>query len=129
MSTRTRSLCGSLATGSLELALFAACTLVLPAKRLVVARWAVGAFGSSLNYVVNRRWAFGRRDDRKRAQGVRFALTTLTSITLATAAWARIAGTGLDPRLAHVLSVALVWPLFTFPMMRRWVFRATPAPA
>jgi hypothetical protein len=127
MSTRTRSLTVSLATGGFEVALFAACTLALPSKRLVAARWLVGALGSSLNYAASRRWAFGRRDDRKRAQGARFAAATLTSITLATAAFAQLARAGLDPRLAHVASVAVVWPLFTFPAMKLWVFRAPAA--
>lgn len=128
-SPRTRSALGSLLTAGCELVVFAACAAALGAKGLLAARWLVGASGSTASFFVNRRWAFGDRSTPKRAQGPRFALITVAGVSLGTALWALLVhGTPLDPRLAQVLSMVGVWALFTFPMMKRWVFHPDRAP-
>ena len=126
-STRRRSLTASLITAGTELVVFAACAALLGGKALLAARWLVGASGSSANFVINRRWAFARRDTPKRQQGTRFALATVAAVSLATAAWAGLVHLGVDPRVAHVGSMAGVWLVFTYPLMKTWVFRPADA--
>lgn len=125
--TGVRSLLASVGTGGLEIAVFAICAAVLPGRTLILARWLVGASGSTANYFVNRRWAFAARDAAKRQQGWRFAVATLAAITLATVLWTVIVELGLDPRVAHVASMGGVWLVFTYPVMKRWVFSARSA--
>jgi putative flippase GtrA len=123
-ATRWRSLSVSLATTALDAGLFALCTLVLVGPLLVLARWLCGALGAASNFLLNRVWAFGARRGRLWAQGLRYAATALVAVTLATALWWLLLQlTGWDPRLLHPLSLALVWLGFTFPTLRRWVFR------
>jgi putative flippase GtrA len=98
-------------------------------RTLVAARWLVGAGGATVNFVLNRRWALGRRDLSSRRQGLRYAVTAFPAVCLGTfIGWLGLISTHWDPRLLHVLSMILVWLSFTYPMFKRWVFR-TPAPA
>ncbi len=121
--TRNRSILASVLTAGGELIVFAVATLTLPAAWLIAARWVVGATGSALNFVVNRRWAFEARGQRKRGQAVRFAFATVVAVSLGTLLWwVGVSRTTIDPRLMHVASMVAVWLVFTYPVMSRWVF-------
>jgi putative flippase GtrA len=121
---RRRSVLVSVATTALDAGLFALGTLVLAGPALLAARWGSGAVGAVANFVLNRRWAFRARGTRAAPQFGRYSVTALIAVSLATAVWwgLRLA-TGWDPRLLHILSMAAVWLVFTFPVMRAWVFR------
>ena len=121
---RLRSLAVSLVTTGLDLGLFTLCTLMLVGgTTLAVARWSCGALGAVCNFALNRAWAFEQRDKPWR-QLARYAVVAVSAISLATAVWWTLfVSTGWDPRVLHVVSLALVWLGFTFPMLRDWVFR------
>jgi putative flippase GtrA len=126
---RVRSLLVSLLTTAIEVTLFAVCTFLwFGSTTLVVARWLCGTLGAGCNFILNRAWAF--RDDRScvaRQMG-RYAVAALVAVSLATFLWWSLFRlTGWDPRLVHVLSMAMVWLGFTYPMLRGWVFRPTPS--
>jgi putative flippase GtrA len=125
MKTRLRSLMVSLFTASGEALLFALLTLVLAGSTpLLVARWICGLIGAAGNFMLNRIWAFRAGGGRVYSQAGRFALIALTAVCLATLVWWLVfVSTGWDPRLVHLLSMALVWLSFTFPLLRGWVFR------
>jgi putative flippase GtrA len=126
---RIRSLAVSLTTTGLDLGKFTLCTLVLVGgTTLAAARWICGAIGALCNFVLNRSFAFGARRGRAWHQGARYTAVAASAVSLATALWwALFVLTGWDPRLLHVLSLALVWLGFTFPLLRDWVFRPRPA--
>jgi putative flippase GtrA len=122
---RLRSLAVSLATTALDAGLFALCALSLAGRALIIARWACGAVGALANYALNRGWAFRCRQGAGATPLLRYAVTAGAAVSLATALFA--AATVLlawDARLLHLLSMAVVWLLFTFPLLRRWVFAA-----
>lgn len=125
MNTRLRSMASGLLTGTVELTLFALCTLVLAGgTALVAARWLCGLLGGVANFLLNRLWAFGAAAQPARGQAMRFAAAALGAVTLASACWYGIyTATGWDPRLVHLASIVLVWMTFTFPVLRGWVFR------
>ena len=127
--TRKRSLGVSLLTTVLDAGLFALCTLFFAGgAALLLARWLCGAVGAVANFSLNRAWAFDARGAGVLRQAGRYALTSLLAISLATAVWWLLRlTTGWDPRALHLLSLGLIWLGFTFPMMKRWVFRAPPA--
>ena len=129
-ATRLRSLLTSIGTTVIDAGLFALCTVVLSAALLPVARWSCGAAGAVANFLLNRHWAFAARRRRPpRPQVVRYALTAALSLTLATALWCGLRSLlAWDPRMLHLLSMALVWPAVTFPLLRYWVFPPEPAP-
>ena len=135
--TRVRSLLVSALTATLEITAFAFCTALLAGRALLAARWAAGASGAVANFLLNRRWAFRRRDVRARGQAARYAVTALAAVTLATTVWwSLVTAAPVDPRLAHMASLVGVWLVFTYPVMARWVFvlpaqraPATDAPA
>lgn len=112
-----------LASAGLDAALFALCTLVWTGGlALVAARWVCAALSAVGNFAGNRSFAFGSRDPLAR-QAWRYGLAALTGISLTTAAWwLLVRATGWDPRLSHLVSLVAVWALFTFPVLRRWVF-------
>jgi putative flippase GtrA len=123
---KLRSLSVSLASTAVDAGLFCLCTLLLAGgTALLIARWVCGAFGAVSNFVLNRCWAFRERRANLWRQAGRYALTALLAVSLASGVWwlLRLA-TGWDPRLLHLGSLALVWLSFTFPLMRRWVFRS-----
>lgn len=121
-----RSLCVSLITTLIEAGLFAICTRLLAGAALLCARWFCGAVGALCNFSLNRSWAFRARRGFVLQQLERYALTALVSVSLATVVWWALRSvTGADPRLLHLGSLAIVWLLFTFPMLRGWVFRAS----
>ena len=121
---RLRSLAVSLVTTGLDAGLFALCTLTLMGPLLVVARWCTGAVGAGANFALNRVWAFRVRRGGVARQLLRYAVTSAVAVSLATAIWWLLARvTPWDPRLLHLVSLALVWLAFTFPMLRGWVFR------
>lgn len=121
---KKKSVLVSVLTGSGELAVFSVCSFVLVGPALLAARWLVGATGASVNFVFNRRWAFEATHERKRAQSARFAVTALLAVSLGTTLfWAAGVLTHADPRALHGLSMGTVWVAFTYPMMKRWVFR------
>ena len=111
-------------TTSFEIVLFALTTLILAGHALLCARWIVGALGAVANFLLNRVWAFrAAAADRARSQALRYGTTALISVSLATGLWWVLkVSTGLDVRLLHVTSMAVVWLVFTFPMLRGWVF-------
>lgn len=124
-----RSLLASLASTAVDAGLFCLCTLLLAGgTALLAARWACGAIGAVSNFTLNRCWVFRARFGRTNGiwgQAGRYAVTALSAVSLATLAWwllRRIIGG--DPRLLHILSLALVWVCFTYPLLRGWVFRA-----
>jgi putative flippase GtrA len=126
--TLLRSLATSLATTALDAGLFALCAAILPAPALLAARWMSGAVGAVANFAVNRRWSFRAGGEAVTAQAVRYAAAAAVSVTATTVLWwALREATGWDPRSLHLVSMALVWPVVTFPLMRGWVFRARAA--
>lgn len=114
----------SLVTTALDLLLFLVCLhLVVAGSALVLARWICGAVGASANLLLNRRWVFGAAGDKLAGQALRYAIMAVGSVTLATLVWFGLNKfTALDPRILHPISLFVVWPLFTFPMLRIWVF-------
>ncbi len=123
---RLRCLGVSLLTTALDAGLFALCLLTLAGRTLLVARWVCGAVGAVANFALNRGWTFDAgRAGTGRRQLCRYALTAAAAVTLATAIWWLLGlCCGWDPRLLHLLSMALVWVGFTYPLLRRWVFVA-----
>lgn len=126
MSALRRSLAVSAATTALDWTLFCLAALwATGAGALLLARWMSGAVGATANYALNRRWAFRARGEPKATQALRYAVTALTAVTLATLLFGVLhAATGASPRLLHPVSLAGVWLVFTFPLLSRWVFRA-----
>lgn len=121
---RWRSLAVSLVTTALDAGLFALGVLFLAGPALTAMRWFSGAVGAAANFSLHRAWAFRGSGGRTLRQAGRYAATALAAVTLATALWwALRAVTGWDPRLLHLASLAGVWFVFTFPVMRAWVFR------
>ena len=127
---RLRSVGASAASTALDVGLFA--LLTLPVAGLVYStallaglRWLCGAIGAVANFLLNR-WAFGvtgAKGERAGAQGLRYAAVAAGAVTLAAGVfWALARLTALDARLLSVLRLALVWLVFTFPMLRGWVF-------
>jgi putative flippase GtrA len=127
VKTRLRSMSVSLLTASGEALLFALLTLVLAGTTtLLLARWVCGLLGAAGNFALNRLWAFRSTGQKVHAQAGRYALTALSAVCLASLAWwSMVVATGWDPRLVHLASMAMVWLVFTFPMMRVWVFRSS----
>ena len=121
MSTAPRSAAASILTGTTELIVFILCSFSLAGRALIMARWLIGATGALVNYGVNRKWAFAERDTPKREQGLRYGLTALGAVCLRTALFALLCRVA-DPRVAHVVSMSVVWASFTYPTMKRWVF-------
>ncbi|NMB74426.1 MAG: hypothetical protein GYA21_04775 [Myxococcales bacterium] len=125
-----RSLSVSLLSTAVDAGLFCLCTLLLAGGRaLLVARWVCGALGAVSNFTLNRRFAFQGCGGGLWSQAGRYAVTALSAVSLATLTWwlLRLV-TGGDPRLLHLVSLALVWVCFTYPLLRGWVFRvARPA--
>ncbi len=121
---RIRSLAVSLASTALDVGLFALCTFLLAGfTALAAARWITGALGASCNFALNRVWAFRSTGTSAVNQAWRYALAAACAVTIATALWILIHSlTGWDPRLVHLLSMALVWLGFTYPLLRGWVF-------
>jgi putative flippase GtrA len=111
-------------TTTLDLLLFVICLqLFVAGSALVLARWACGAIGATANLLLNRRWAFSATGERLSGQALRYTVIALGSVSLATAVWYLLQRyTPLDPRVLHPISLFLVWPVFTFPMLRKWVF-------
>ena len=125
-STRTRSMITSGSTAGAELLVFLMASTVLNGAALAAARWLIGASGSGVNFAVSRRWAFAPTGARKRAQGARWALISLSAVSLATLLWWSVVHwAGVDARVAHVGSVLGVWLFYTYPLMRRWVFKGS----
>jgi putative flippase GtrA len=123
---RCRSLLASLVSTALDAGLFALATLALVGSSLVAARWSAGALGAVANFGLNRCWAFRHRGGHLGPQAVRYGVTAVLAVTLATALWWALARTTpLDLRLLHLLSLAAVWLAFTFPLLGRWVFAQT----
>ncbi|MFC1654443.1 GtrA family protein [Myxococcota bacterium] len=126
-STRIRSLAVSLASTALDFGLFALCTfLVAGFTALAAARWITGALGAGCNFALNRAWAFRSTDTNVFGQAWRYALAAASAVSMATILWVLIhSSTGWDPRLVHLVSMALVWLGFTYPLLRGWVFAKT----
>ncbi len=127
--THLRSLLVSLLTTALEAGLFALCTFLwMGLGALVAARWICGGIGAVCNFALNRVWAFKQNKARVRVQAVRYALAAGAAVSMATLVWyCLFKVTGWDPRLLQLLSMALVWLSFTFPLLRGWVFRSSPS--
>ena len=122
--TRKKSIAVSLFTAGLELLALKACTVALMGPILLVMRWLVGAVGASLNYLLNRRWAFRARHESSTTQGARYAIIAVSGVTLGTITWwFALKMTTLSSPGAHVLSMVAVWLLFSYPMFKHWVFR------
>jgi putative flippase GtrA len=123
-STRVRSLATSLISTALDFGLFALCTFLLAGfTALAVARWITGALGAGCNFALNRAWAFKSTDGSMFGQAWRYALAAVSAVSMATLLWVLIHTlTGWDPRLVHLVSMALVWLGFTYPLLRGWVF-------
>lgn len=121
-----RSLSVSLISTALDAGLFFLCTLLVAGgTALLIARWVCGALGAASNFALNRRFAFRARGGGWWGQAGRYAVIAFSAVSLATLAWwlLRLI-TGGDPRLLHLVSLALVWVCFTYPLLRGWVFKA-----
>ncbi len=123
-STRIRSLAVSLFSTALDFGLFALCTFLLAGfTALAAARWITGALGALCNFALNRAWAFRSTNSSILAQAWRYTLAAVGAVSMATLLWVLIHSfTGWDPRLVHLVSMALVWLGFTYPLLRGWVF-------
>jgi putative flippase GtrA len=135
-TTLSRSAASSIASTALDAGLFALATLTFGGLALVAARWITGALGAIANFALNKRWAFAERSSPAKAtraqvaQGGRYALVALLSVSLGTGLWWLLhALTGADPRLLQLLTMAVVWLLFSYPLMRRWVFATSTSQA
>ncbi len=118
-----RSLSASLATTALDVGLFTAAASVLPKRAHFGARLGASLAGAVANFALNRR-AFQAREGERSVQGARYAVVALAAIALGTLMWSlMVSSLRIDPRLAHPLSLALVWLTLTFPAMRSWVYR------
>jgi len=125
---RLRSLGVSLLTTLLDLGLFTLGALLVVGSALTWVRWLSGAAGAVCNFLLNRVWAFSAIRERPTRQALRYGLTALCAVSLATVLFALLRLlTPWDPRLLHLLSLGLVWVGFTFPMLRSWVFRRAEA--
>lgn len=126
---KTRSLLVSVATTALDLTAFAICVAFAHGAwmTLVIARWMCAVLGAGCNFALNRKLAFRDHAGSASDQLKRYAIVALGAVTLATCVWSMLrVMTGLDARLLHPLSAAIVWLVFTYPLLRRWVF-STPA--
>lgn len=125
---RARSALVSVLTAGLETGLLFVAAAFIAGPTLVVLRWIGGVVGAGANYTLNRFWAFDPSREADRAQVVRFAVTALSSVTVSTTVWAILcACTGAHPCVLHPLTMMGVWMVFTFPLLKRWVF-PTPQP-
>ena len=119
-----RSLAVSVITTALDVALFALCTVTLAKHHLTAARAACALVGALANFALNRAWAFRHWYSGPASRLGRYAVTALTAVVIGTALWHLLwHTTHADPRLLQLISMALIWALFTFPMFRAWVFR------
>ncbi|MBW2732976.1 MAG: GtrA family protein [Deltaproteobacteria bacterium] len=121
-----RSLATSVGTSGLDLGVFVLFSLFVSGPLLIAARWLSGAIGALANFAINRRWAFAAptsRGTRTSTQLSRYALVAVGAVSLATALFAALKlTTPLDLRVLHLVSMALVWAAFTYPLLRGWVF-------
>lgn len=129
-TTFLRSLVVSGFTTALELSLFGLGFAFGAAAggRLVLLRWGAGLVGAVANFALNRNLVFAPASKvgtkTRHSSAIRYAVTALTAVTLSTILWETlVALTRLDVRLLHPVSMAVVWLIFTFPTMKRWVFR------
>lgn len=127
-SKRIRSALVSLFTAGLETALLCGLSILVSGPILVLARWIGGLVGGGLNYGLNRWWVFGRGAGRPSSEGMkqmgRFGATAVGSVTISTTVWVLLyTVTGADPRVLHPVAMMLVWLVFTFPVLKLWVFR------
>lgn len=122
MGTKTRSALVSLFTAGGEVLIFGFCTLMLAGPALVLARWVWGAVGSGANFLLNRSLVF-KSKRRSAGEMARFVTCAVAAVTISTTLWWTLARlTGADLRVLHVISMMSVWLLFTYPVMKRWVF-------
>lgn len=122
-SPRTKSALVGLVSAGIDAGLFALCTLFWAGiSALVIARGACACSSAVFNFAANRSWAF-KSTGKVRKQLLRYIAAAAMGIGLATGTWWFIqSSTGWNPRLVHLLSLVLVWALFTYPVLRRWVF-------
>jgi putative flippase GtrA len=121
-----RSLATSIGTSALDLGLFVCFSLFFSGPLLIAARWFSGATGAAANFAINRRWAFASAAyvNGKSGQLARYGIVAIGAVTLATLVFGLLRLlTPFDSRLAHLASLALVWLFFSYPLLRRWVFR------
>lgn len=122
---RRKAAATSVASTVVDAGLFSLAALFLVGPALLAARWICGVLGAATNFTINRRFTFRATRDQLGPQALRYGVTALVTITVATALWwALVRITGADPRLVHLASLALAWLLVTFPLLHRWVFRA-----
>lgn len=116
-------------TAGAQMLCFAACAVVIVGPGLVGVRWLLAAATAVARFFLNRHWAFAARDERKRAQGLRFALMSLASISLGTLAFAALLWLvpgdegALGAVAVQLVSMSAVWLCFTGPATVGWVFR------
>lgn len=124
-SAKLRSLLVGLGSAGVDVGLFALCSLIWAGGlALLLARWSCGALSALFNFSANRWWAFACRGNRLHRQLVRYSLAAGAGVSLTTGLWWVLWSlTGWDPRLVHLVSLALVWLGFSYPVLRGWVFR------
>ena len=119
---RVKSAMTSLMTAGGELAILTIASAFFAGPAFLAARWMIGATGSTANFFINRRWAFEAHTGG-RTQATRFAVTVVSAVTIASLLWwVALNLSHSDPRIVHVVTMMTVWILFTFPMMKHWVF-------
>jgi putative flippase GtrA len=120
---RTRSLAVSVVTTVLDAGLFALLSLLLRPQQLVFARAICGGIGALANFCLNRQWVFHRCGVSLLRGVTRYAVVAAGAVALGTLIWQLLwLATALDPRLLQLVSMAAIWLLFTFPLLRIWVF-------
>jgi len=124
-NTQTRCGVVNAATAGAQLVVFTVVAAFVGGPVLVGMRWLLGSATAIARFFLNRTWVFGATEERKRVQGLRFALMSLASVTLGTFAFAillALAPEWLHPLFVQIASMGLVWVGFGYPVTRGWVF-------
>lgn len=123
--TLRKSLSVSILTSLLDLSIFTLASLLFIGPALVFSRVFSSTIGALSNFFLNQRWAFKHRVRRKTSAELgKYALTALGAISLGTLIFCLfIQIFPTYPKTIHIVSLALVWLSYSYPMMKGWVFK------
>lgn len=108
-----------------QTALFAVCVgLSMSGETLTAMRWVLGMGSCAVTFVMHREMVFSGSSDNARLEALRYGATSVLSVTVATYlyAWMTMMWPVADPTLLQLISMVVVWPVLTYPLMKRWVF-------
>lgn len=120
----TQSALISVAVNTAQTAIFFFCTFLMVGPALTAMRWILGMGSCVVTFVLHRDMVFAQATEKSRKEAMRYGVTSILSVTLATwlYAWMALVWPGADPTFLQVVSMIVVWPLVTWPLMKRWVF-------